>query len=262
MPEGGLRRLPEPCAAVRPAVRGGAHSGGKDTDTPDGENGAVPEASCSRGLIAALGAFPIDRGGADIDRHQDRARLGSCRCRSSFIFPQGTRARRRGRSQKRARQCWRSRRGAPILPMYITRGRKRFRCQRHGRTSARPFDGRIREQKDYRSRSRMISCAAVYAPEGAGMSVTVAKTAGLLLRRAPCRRSWLEQQAKTNGAHLRAMAEIIHNMHDNRAAGATGCVHRVMRWRTCRTGPACSFARTVCRGRYIKCFKQKSCEIV
>src|SRR5699024_2324397 len=57
-------------------------------------------------------------------------------------------------------------------------------------------------------------------PEGAGMSVTVAKTAGFCfgVRRAV---ELAEQQAKQNGT-IWAYGEIIHNMHEIRRLESCG----------------------------------------
>ena len=61
-------------------------------------------------LIAALGAFPIDRGGVDIDAI--KTALGSVRAgQKLIIFPQGTRG-----APKRARRCWRSKRARRSCP--------------------------------------------------------------------------------------------------------------------------------------------------
>ena len=58
-------------------------------------------------LIAALGAFPIDRGGADITAI--KTALGAVReGRKLIIFPQGTRGASEGETKK-VRRCWRLR---------------------------------------------------------------------------------------------------------------------------------------------------------
>lgn len=77
-------------------------------------------------LIAALGAFPIDREGADITAI--KTALGSVRAgQKLIIFPQGTRHAAEGETKKGAAMLAVKTR-APILPMYITEG-KRFRCR-------------------------------------------------------------------------------------------------------------------------------------
>ena len=81
-------------------------------------------------LIAALGAFPIDREGADITAI--KTALGSVRAgQKLIIFPQGTRHAAEGETKKGAAMLAVKTR-APILPMYITEG-KRFRFP-HGDT--------------------------------------------------------------------------------------------------------------------------------
>ena len=77
-------------------------------------------------LIAALGAFPIDRGGVDID--SIKTALGSVRAgQKLIIFPQGTRGASEGDAKKgAARLAVKTR--APILPMYISEN-KGFRCR-------------------------------------------------------------------------------------------------------------------------------------
>ena len=91
-------------------------------------------------LIAALGAFPIDREGADITAI--KTALGSVRAgQKLIIFPQGTRHAAEGETKKGAAMLAVKTR-APILPMYITEGKlcdrthhgghaegKRFRCR-------------------------------------------------------------------------------------------------------------------------------------
>lgn len=77
-------------------------------------------------LIAALGAFPVDREGADITAI--KTALGSVRAgQKLIIFPQGTRHAAEGETKKGAAMLAVKTR-APILPMYITEG-KRFRCR-------------------------------------------------------------------------------------------------------------------------------------
>ena len=77
-------------------------------------------------LMAALGAFPIDREGADITAI--KTALGSVRAgQKLIIFPQGTRHAAEGETKKGAAMLAVKTR-APILPMYITEG-KRFRCR-------------------------------------------------------------------------------------------------------------------------------------
>ena len=77
-------------------------------------------------LIRALGAFPIDREGADITAI--KTALGSVRAgQKLIIFPQGTRHAAEGETKKGAAMLAVKTR-APILPMYITEG-KRFRCR-------------------------------------------------------------------------------------------------------------------------------------
>lgn len=77
-------------------------------------------------LIAALGAFPIDRGGADITAI--KTALGAVReGRKLIIFPQGTRGASEGETKKGAAMLAVKTR-APILPMYITEN-KGFRCK-------------------------------------------------------------------------------------------------------------------------------------
>lgn len=77
-------------------------------------------------LIAALGAFPIDREGADITAI--KTALGCVRAgQKLIIFPQGTRHASEGETKKGAAMLAVKTR-APILPMYITEG-KRFRCR-------------------------------------------------------------------------------------------------------------------------------------
>ena len=69
-------------------------------------------------LIAALGAFPIDREGADITAI--KTALGSVRAgQKLIIFPQGTRHAAEGETKKGAAMLAVKTR-APILPMYIT----------------------------------------------------------------------------------------------------------------------------------------------
>lgn len=76
-------------------------------------------------LIAALGAFPIDREGADTPPSRPRS-ARSCG-QKLIIFPQGTRHAAEGETKKDAAMLAVKTR-APILPMYITEG-KRFRCR-------------------------------------------------------------------------------------------------------------------------------------
>ena len=77
-------------------------------------------------LIAALGAFPIDREGADITAI--KTALGAVReGRKLIIFPQGTRGAGEGETKKGAAMLAVKTR-APILPMYITEN-KSFRCK-------------------------------------------------------------------------------------------------------------------------------------
>ena len=77
-------------------------------------------------LIAALGAFPIDRECADITAI--KTALGAVReGRKLIIFPQGTRGAGEGETKKGAAMLAVKTR-APILPMYITEN-KSFRCK-------------------------------------------------------------------------------------------------------------------------------------
>ena len=77
-------------------------------------------------LIAALGAFPIDREGADITAI--KTALGAVReGHKLIIFPQGTRGASEGETKKGAAMLAVKSR-APILPMYITEN-KGFRCK-------------------------------------------------------------------------------------------------------------------------------------
>ena len=77
-------------------------------------------------LIAALGAFPIDRGGADITAI--KTALGAVReGRKLIIFPQGTRGASESETKNGAAMLAVKTR-APILPMYITEN-KGFRCK-------------------------------------------------------------------------------------------------------------------------------------
>ena len=77
-------------------------------------------------LIAALGAFPIDREGADITAI--KTALGCVRAgQKLIIFPQGTRGAADGETKKGAAMLAVKTR-APVLPMYITEG-KGFRCK-------------------------------------------------------------------------------------------------------------------------------------
>nr|WP_297173942.1 lysophospholipid acyltransferase family protein [uncultured Agathobaculum sp.] len=77
-------------------------------------------------LIGALGAFPIDREGADITAI--KTALGCVReGHKLIIFPQGTRDAAEGETKKGAAMLAVKTR-APILPMYISEG-KRFRCR-------------------------------------------------------------------------------------------------------------------------------------
>lgn len=77
-------------------------------------------------LIAALGAFPIDRAGADITAI--KTALGAVRGgHKLIIFPQGTRGASEGETKKGAAMLAVKTR-APILPMYITEN-KGFRCK-------------------------------------------------------------------------------------------------------------------------------------
>ena len=76
--------------------------------------------------FAALGAFPIDREGADITAI--KTALGCVReGQKLIIFPQGTRGAAEGETKKGAAMLAVKTR-APILPMYITEN-KRFRCK-------------------------------------------------------------------------------------------------------------------------------------
>ena len=77
-------------------------------------------------LIAALGAFPIDRSGADITAI--KTALGAVRAgRKLIIFPQGTRGAGEGETKKGAAMLA-VKTKAPVLPMYITEN-KGFRCK-------------------------------------------------------------------------------------------------------------------------------------
>ena len=72
-------------------------------------------------LIAALGAFPIDREGADITAI--KTALGCVRAgQKLIIFPQGTRGAAEGETKKGAAMLAVKTR-APVLPMYITEGK-------------------------------------------------------------------------------------------------------------------------------------------
>ena len=98
----------------------------QDADTPDGEEEELFRKKIFAWLIAALGAFPIDREGADITAI--KTALGSVRAgQKLIIFPQGTRHAAEGETKKGAAMLAVKTR-APILPMYITEG-KRFRCR-------------------------------------------------------------------------------------------------------------------------------------
>ena len=77
-------------------------------------------------LIAALGAFPVDREGADITAI--KTALSSVKAgQKLIIFPQGTRGAAEGETKKGAAMLAVKSR-APILPMYISEG-KGFRCK-------------------------------------------------------------------------------------------------------------------------------------
>lgn len=77
-------------------------------------------------LIGSLGAFPIDREGADITAI--KTALGCVREGNKLIiFPQGTRDAAEGEAKKGAAMLAVKTR-APILPMYISES-KRFRCR-------------------------------------------------------------------------------------------------------------------------------------
>ena len=74
----------------------------------------------------ALGAFPVDREGADITAI--KTALSSVKAgQKLIIFPQGTRGAAEGETKKGAAMLAVKSR-APILPMYITEG-KGFRCR-------------------------------------------------------------------------------------------------------------------------------------
>ncbi|MCI7125204.1 MAG: 1-acyl-sn-glycerol-3-phosphate acyltransferase [Agathobaculum sp.] len=76
-------------------------------------------------LIAALGAFPVDRGGADITAI--KTALASVKeGKKLIIFPEGTRSTGEGEAKKGAAMLAVKSR-APILPMYISEN-KSFRC--------------------------------------------------------------------------------------------------------------------------------------
>jgi len=76
-------------------------------------------------LIAALGAFPINREGIDIT-----AMKTAMRCAKEgdklVIFPQGTRNAAAGETKKGAAMLA-VKTGVPVVPMYISEGKK-FRC--------------------------------------------------------------------------------------------------------------------------------------
>ena len=77
-------------------------------------------------LMEALGAFPVDREGADITAI--KTALSSVKAgQKLIIFPQGTRGAAEGETKKGAAMLAVKSR-APILPMYITEG-KGFRCR-------------------------------------------------------------------------------------------------------------------------------------
>ena len=77
-------------------------------------------------LIAALGAFPVDREGTDITAI--KTALGAVReGKKLIIFPQGTRGAAEGETKKGAAMLAVKTR-APILPMYISEN-KHFRCK-------------------------------------------------------------------------------------------------------------------------------------
>lgn len=76
-------------------------------------------------LISALGAFPVDRTGADITAI--KTALGAVKAgQKLIIFPQGTRGASEGETKKGAAMLAAKTR-APILPMYISEDKKR-RC--------------------------------------------------------------------------------------------------------------------------------------
>ena len=125
IPAGGCVRLPEPHPAVRPAVRGGCPQPPYPA-APDGEKELFRKNKMFTWLIAALGAFPIDREGADITAI--KTALGCVRAgQKLIIFPQGTRGAAEGETKKGAAMLAVKTR-APVLPMYITEG-KGFRCK-------------------------------------------------------------------------------------------------------------------------------------
>lgn len=77
-------------------------------------------------LISALGAFPVDREGADITAI--KTALGCVKeGKKLIIFPQGTRGAAEGETKKGAAMLAVKTR-APILPMYISENKK-FRCK-------------------------------------------------------------------------------------------------------------------------------------
>lgn len=76
-------------------------------------------------LISALGAFPVDRGGADITAIKTALGCVKAGCKL-IIFPQGTRNAAEGETKKGAAMLAVKTR-APILPVYISEG-KGFRC--------------------------------------------------------------------------------------------------------------------------------------
>ena len=154
-PGGRLRCLSEPYPAVRPPFAAVAlrHR------TP---LRLMAKKSCSRKklfawLIAALGAFPVDREGADITAIKTALSSVVRAGQKLIIFPQGTRHAAEGETKKGAAMLAVKTR-APILPMYITEG-KGFPLP-EPRSSSASRSRRTRKQKDYGLHSRMTSSAA------------------------------------------------------------------------------------------------------
>ena len=142
---------------------------------------------------------------------------------------------------------------APILPMYITEN-KSFR-RRATVVIGEAFRPDAKE-KDYGAIADDI-LHRIYALKESSMSVTVAKTAGFCfgVRRAV---DLAERAGRKQTAYFTRYGEIIHNMHEIRAAGgARGCAPRI-RWRKFRTGQRCSSARMACRDRSIRRLQAKT----
>ena len=123
IPEGGCVVCPNHVQLSDPPVCGG-RTRSQDAAAPDGEKELFRK-KIFAWLIAALGAFPIDREGADITAI--KTALSGRAGQKLIIFPQGTRHAAEGETKKGAAMLAVKSR-APILPMYITEG-KRFRCR-------------------------------------------------------------------------------------------------------------------------------------